>query len=682
MKQYINDKYPHLLHGGDYNPEQWIDVKEDIWNADMRLMRESDCNEMTVGIFSWAVIEPKEGEYDFSFLDEIIEKIYKNDGRVILATPSGGKPRWLANKYPEVLRVRSDGLREHFDDRHNHCFTSPVYRKKVTEINERLSKRYGKHPAVLAWHVSNEYGGACYCSLCQEAFRKFLRKRYQDDIEKLNKAYWATFWSHRYSYFEEIEVPSDLTDTRLHGLNLDWRRFTTAQTVDFMKAEISALKAHSDLPVTHNFVAWQSDLNHWEVAKELDFVSWDSYPDWHTKKQADAASETAFLHDLYRSMKRRSYLQMESAPGCANWKEINALKRPGVDTLQGLQAIAHGSDSVQYFQWRKSRGSLEKFHGAVVDHVGTNETRIFKAVSETGRRLKNIDEVAGTFVKAKAALLYDWENMWALNDSLGFKLKRKRYNETCLEYYKVFWENAVAVDFVNAHSDLTDYDLVIAPMLYMTDEETISRLTDYVKKGGVLYATYLSGMVDGTDLCYLNGFPANGLKEVFGIWNEEIDSLPDQLRGEVSYCGKTYEAVDFCELIHVKSATPLAAYSKDFYRGMPALTCNRYGAGKAYYQAFRDTGDFKKEVFQTILNDLKIERAIPTYGHDCITAHKRTDGETEYLFVENYSEESVSGIDLGGQYTDIETDETVESTDLPAYGVRVLKRKIEKGERE
>lgn len=679
-KLHINDNYPHLLHGGDYNPEQWIDVKDEIWNDDMRLMREANCNEMTVGIFSWAMLEPREGEYDFSFLDEIIEKIYKNGGRVILATPSGAKPRWLANKYPETLRVRGDGRREHFDDRHNHCFTSPIYREKVTAIDKKLSERYGKHPAVVAWHLSNEYGGTCFCPLCQEAFRKFLRKKYDNDIEKLNKAYWATFWSHRFSSFDEIEAPADLTDTRLHGLNIDWRRFTTAQTIDFMKTEIAAVRTNSSLPVTTNFVAWQYDLNHYEIAKELDFVSWDSYPDWHVYEQSRVASETAFLHDLYRATKQRSYLLMESAPGCANWKSVNMLKRPGMDTLQALQTIAHGSDSVQYFQWRKSRGSLEKFHGAVVDHVGTNETRIFKTVSETGRRLKNIDEVAGTFAEAKVAVIYDWENMWALNESMGFKFKKKNYNATCLSYHKAFWKRAVATDVVSAHSDLSKYDLVVAPMLYMADEDTIERLTEYVKNGGTLYATYMLGMVDGTDLCHLKGFPGGKLKEVFGIWNEEIDSIPDEYRGGVTYDGKEYEAEDFCESIHARGAQILAVYSKDFYKGTPAFTRNVYGKGKAYYQAFRDTGAFKEEAIERILKEEKIAGVIPApaYGLPCgVSAHMRTDGETEYLFVENYSDDEVKNIELGGTYTDTETGETKTSVDLSAYDGCVLKRERE-----
>jgi beta-galactosidase len=243
----------------------------------------------------------------------------------------------------------------------------------------------------------------------------------------------------------------------------------------------------------------------------------------------------------------------------------------------------------------------------------------------------------------------------------------------------VFWENAVAVDFVNSHSDLSNYDLVIAPMLYMTDEDTITRLTEYIEKGGTLYATYMLGMVDGTDLCYLGGFPANELKDVFGIWNEEIDSLPDDMRSGVSYNGKNYDGLDFCELIHSKTATVLAEYNKDFYSAMPALTCNEYGKGKAYYQAFRDTGDFKKEVLKKILKDLHIDGALPAienglpYG---VSAHKRTDGETEYLFVENYSDTAVNDVKLGEIYTDMETGTSCDCVSLEKYSAIVLKRRL------
>lgn len=672
-KKFINEKFPHFLHGGDYNPEQWIDTKE-IWDEDMRLMQEANCNEMSVGIFSWAMLEPKDGEYDFSFMDEILDKIYANGGRVFLATPSGARPHWLGDKYPEVYRVDNFGRRMHFGGRHNHCLTSPEYRRKVREINTRLAQRYSSHPAVIGWHISNEYNGECFCPLCQQAFREYLKKRYDGDINKLNFAYWTTFWSHKYDNFDQIEAPGPMTETSVHGLNIDWRRFISHQTVDFMKEEIKPLKAvDASIPVTTNMMPGVHTTDYSKFAEHLDVVSWDSYPDWHVNPAAQ--QETAFWHDYFRTLKGRPFMLMESAPGLVNWKPYNKLKRPGVDVLASMQAIAHGSDTVQYFQFRKSRGSAEKFHGAVVDHVGTNQTRVFKEVQKTGARLKALDgDVAGTIVKSDVAIMYDLENRWALDNSQGFQNRDKKYIATAEAYHKSLWKRAISVDVITPKDGLDQYKLVILPMQYMVTGEMLEKIRAYVEGGGTVYATYTLGMVDGTDLCYLGGFPGGVLKDVFGIWNEEIDTLTPEDRGEMTFDGKKYEIVDYSELVHLRGAKALGEYTKEFYAGMPAFTVNEYGKGKAYYQTFRDTGAFKDAALDMILKELDIKGVIPTPPAN-VTAHARTDGEHEFLFVENYNAEPVDGVKIFGQYEEIETGEKVNGEiSLPAYSVRVFKK--------
>lgn len=677
MKKYINEGFPHFIHGADYNPEQWIATKE-IWDEDMKLMREANCNEMTVGIFSWSNLEPREGEYDFSFLDEIIERVYAAGGRVVLATPSGARTHWLADKYPEVLRVDKNGVRARYGARHNHCYTSPAYREKVSKINKLLSERYGKHPAVLAWHLSNEYGGECYCPLCVEAFRNFLREKYENDIEKLNFAYWTSFWSHKYDSFEQVEPPFNHGETGILGLNLDWKRFVTRQTKDFMIAEIQAIRAGgSELPVTTNMMQNYPQLDYAELAEPLDVISWDSYPDWNGKGHFDAMIGAAFWHDFFRSLKKRPHMLMESAPGLVNWKEINKLKRPGMDTLASLQAVAHGSDSVQYFQFRKGRGGFEKWHGAVVDHVGTSETRVFKAVQKTGEILQKIDEIAGSAVRSKAAVVFDWENLWALEEAQGFQNSDKKYMATCMRYYQALHNRCVSVDVVNARADWSGYDLVVAPMLYSIGEETAEKIRSFVERGGTFYATYALGMVNETDLCYLDGFPCGKLKEVFGIWNEEIDTLYPDERGEVEMGGKKYETADYSERIHLRGATCLATYAKDFYAGEPALTVNAYGKGKAYYQAFRDTGALTDETLYRIVKELKIPTALPKpqtlpLG---VTAHIREDEENEYLFLQNFSENRAENISLGKTYEDMLTGEKISVASLDGYSCRVLKAK-------
>lgn len=678
QRQYACPSFPNLLHGADYNPEQWLAEKDTIWNEDMRLMKLANCNEMSVGIFSWAALEPEEGKYDFSFLDEIIEKIHQNGGKVILATPSGARPRWMAEKYPEVLRVNDRLEKQHYSERHNHCMTSPVYRQKVAAINQRLAQRYGNHPAVIAWHISNEYGGECRCPLCQDAFRDYLRRKYDNDIEKLNHAYWASFWSHQFTDFSQVEAPSKLTDRVMHGLNLDWRRFMTHQTKDFIQNEIAAIRAGgSDLPATINMMWGYYDLDYNELAEAIDFASWDSYPSWHkggNDFQAHLGAHTAFWHDYYRSMKQKPFLLMESAPGLVNWHSVNKLKRPGMDTLQSMQAVAHGADSVQYFQFRKSRGSVEKFHGAVVDHVGTEHTRVFKAVQRTGQLLKTINEVAGSHAVSRVAICFDWDSRWAVDDA-QFMKNPKKYGETALEYYKYFWNRGISVDVISRKADWSLYDLVLVPMLYMTDEATIEKIDRYVADGGTVYATYTLGMVNETDLCYLGGFPGGKLKEVFGIWNEELDSLYDGQTVQVQGFAGSFTGVDCCELIHANTARVLATYASEFYAGMPALTVNAHGQGKAYYQAFRDTGEFKKAALDALTAELGITGVIPGCAAG-VTAHARYAEDTQYLFVENYTDAQARDIDLGGAFTDMESGEITEKVTLPPFGVRIFKRTI------
>ena len=675
MKKYINDKFPHFLHGGDYNPEQWIRTKE-IWDEDMRLMNLANCNEMTVGIFSWATIEPEEGVFDFSFLDEIIDKIYAAGGRVILATPSGARPRWLAEKYPEVLRVTEKGEKKKYGGRHNHCYTSPIYRDKVRIINTKLAERYGKHPAVLAWHVSNEYGGYCYCPLCENAFKKFVAERYHNDIDELNEQWWSTFWSHNYRSFDDVEFPTPLGEQSIHGLNIDFKRFVSHQTADFMKNEVEAIKAVCpELPVTTNMMGLYDKVNYWELGEQMDIASWDSYPKWHSPEHDSQLINAAYCHDFYRSLKNRPYLLMESAPGLVNWQEYNKLKRPGVDRVNGLMAIAHGSDSVQYFQWRKGRGSSEKFHGAVVDHLGTENTRVFNEVKKTGATLKAIDEICGTMVKSRVAVVYDWENRWALQDAQGFCRYEKKYTDTNRGYYKKLWNRGISVDITNLHRDLSGYDLVIAPMQYMVDEKAIKNIEEFVRNGGTFYTTYMFGMVNENDLCYLGGFPAKNLKEVFGIWNEEIDTLyPCDKVAVKAKDGKEYTAVDYCELIHARGAKVLAEYASEFYAGRPALTVNEYGKGKAYYQAFRDNGEVWEDVLDVLVKELGIEEAIPTPLPRMVTAHVREDGDDKYLFVENYSGNEVKELPLGGEYRNMETLEVCSKVDLDGFDVKILKK--------
>ena len=666
-----------MLHGGDYNPDQWFEYPE-IIDEDMRLMKLAGCNVMSIGIFSWAMLEPSEDNYDFSFIDMIMDKLAANGIYALLATPSAGKPSWMSKAHPEILRVDNMGHRFKQGERANHCFTSPYYREKVYKLNRLLAERYKNHPALLGWHISNEYHGECYCEKCTSAFREWLKEKYNNDLTQLNRLYWNTFWGHTYSNWDEIFPPTPLSETLTHALNLDWHRFVSHQTLEFMKNEIAPFREITpNIPVTTNFMYYFNELDYFKYAEHLDVISWDSYPKWHSPSpNEDVARDAAFMHDLYRSLKGgKPFMLMESVPSAICGAEFNKLKRPNMHILSSLQAVAHGSDTVQYFQWRKSRGGAEKFHGAVVDHCGHEHTRVFRDVAQLGEILSKLDDVVGSYVKSDVALYYDYQNNWAIDDLWGLHNRDRKYFETLQNHYNTFWEKGVNVDIVNSDSDLSDYKLVVAPMLYMTKPELIDRLEEYVKNGGCLVCTYVTGWVDENDLCYLGGFPASKLKDVFGLWSEEIDTLYDEDKNHVKMSdGKCYKAVEYCEVIHPTTAETLGSYTEDYYADMPAVTKNRFGSGSAYYIAFRSGTDFLCGFYSKLIDELKPNRALDIDFPHGVTAHAREDENAKYIFVENYNSYPCT-IHAGG-CIDMLTNEPVSDLTLESFECRVLKLKF------
>lgn len=661
-----------FLHGGDYNPEQWLD-RPDILEEDVRLMKKADVNSATLGVFSWSVLEPEEGEFHFEWLEAIIDRLYQNGIYTVLSTPSGARPAWLDAAYPEAMRVDRTGMRAHHGGRHNHCMSSPIYREKVALIDRKLAERFGSHPGVIMYHISNEFSGECFCPHCAKKFKGYLADKYDNDIEKLNAAWWTAFWSHRYNSFEQIEPPFANGETSVMGLNLEWKRFTTWNTNDFMKAEIEVLHSVTpDIPTTANLMRLFGGLDYRKMAPDMDVVSWDNYPTFHNDWEtlADTMTETAFQHAVMRSLKRgKPFMMMESAPGLVNWQPVNKLKRPGVHRLACIQAVACGSDSVQYFQWRKGRGSYEQFHGAVVDHIGTDDTRVFREVAEVGELLRKIAPAAGTTVKPRAALLFDWDNRWAIDDAKAFSQASKKYEETCIDIWKAFFRLGVDMDVVGSDEDLSDYNVVAAPMLYMLQPGTAENLKRFVERGGQLFATYCTGYVDKEQLCFLGGFPGDGLKSLFGIVSEEIDSLyPSDRNGIVLEDGSCWEVRDYAEILRVQDAQVLGTYADDFYKGTAALTCKEYGKGRAYYAAARTAAEQMQPLFGKLLADAGIPvRKLPE-GVEC---HVRSGESGNYAFYLNSTSEQVSVSGVAGR--ELVTDAEVEGVlTLPAFGVAVV----------
>ena len=633
-----------LLHGADYNPEQWLD-RPDILARDIELMKEAHCNVVSMGMFSWSMLEPEEGNYQFEWLESVINNLYDNGIYTFLSTPSGARPHWLAKKYPEVLRVEKNRVRNLFGLRHNHCYTSPAYREKVAQINGELAKRFANHPGVLLWHLSNEYGGECHCPLCQEAFRNWLKEKYQT-LDALNDAWWTTFWSHRYTSWDQIESPAPHGEMMLHGLNLDWYRFVSHQTLDFVKWEKDSVKSYNpELPVTINMMYYFYGINYFDTKDLIDIVSWDSYPVWHKAGTTDLeiGCDTAMMHDIMRSIKNEPFLLMESTPSMTNWQNVAKLKKPGMHMLSSMQAVAHGSNSVQYFQWRKSRGASEKFHGAVIDHYGKSDTRVFREVSELGQRLEGLTSLTETCNQAQVAILFDWDNRWAIDDMQGPRNIGMHYKETVQQHYKAFWKMGIPTDFVDMSCDISKYKVLVAPMMYLLRNGFEQKIKVFVEAGGTLITTYWSGIVNETDLCYLEGTP-HGLMDVVGLRSEEIDGLFD---GETNSASATtsswltqsesYTCSELCDLIIPSTAKTLMTYNEDFYANQPALTVNSFGQGQAYYIATKFEDKFYDDFYAQVLEELGIKRPLDTALPEGIII---TDREG-YLFIQNFNREAV-----------------------------------------
>ncbi|TYP71388.1 beta-galactosidase [Paenibacillus methanolicus] len=667
-------KLPKMLYGGDYNPEQW---DESVWPEDMRLIRLAGMDIATVNVFSWALLQPDENTYNFETLDRIMDMLQENGIHACLATGTGAHPAWMARQYPEILRVDFEGRKRKFGGRHNSCPSSEAYRAHSVRLASKLAERYKDHPALLLWHVSNEYGGDCYCDNCAARFRLWLQRKY-GTLDKLNEQWNTRFWGHTFYDWEEIVPPNVLSEawegdrTNFQGISLDYARFNSDGMLECYKLEYDALKAHTpDVPVTTNLMGTYKPLDYFKWAKHMDIVSWDNYPSADTP-----VSFTAMTHDLMRGLKDGApFLLMEQTPSQQNWQAYNTLKRPGVMRLWSYQAVAHGADSVMFFQLRRSVGACEKYHGALIEHVGHEHTRVFRECAELGAELSKLgDAFLGARADSKVAIMYDWENRWAIEYSSGPTVALK-YVDEVHKYYDALYQLGISVDMVSFESDLSGYDVVIAPVMYMVKPGLAKRIEAYTQNGGTFVTTFFSGIVNENDIVTLGGYPGE-LRGLLGIWAEEIDALfPGHTNRIVmnetfgSLQGE-YDCSILCDLIHAETADVLAAYGQDFYQGMPVLTRNRFGSGEAYYVASSPEASF----LQGFLGELCARRGIaPLPGvAQGVEATRRVKDGRSYLFVLNHNAEAAS-IDLKHGGTDLLTGASLSGvSEIAGRGVLIV----------
>lgn len=667
----FSNKVNKIVYGGDYNPEQW---PEEIWAEDMRLLKEANIDIVTLNVFSWAALQPSEETYDFSKLDKIMEMVRDNGLQVCLATSTGAHPAWMAKKYPDILRTEFNGLKRKFGGRHNSCPNSPTYEKYSVRLAQKIAERYRDYNNIVAWHISNEFGGECYCENCEKAFRVWLKKKYQT-IENVNRAWNTAFWGHTFYDWDEIVLPNLLSEhfeqdrSQFQGITVDYKRFNSESILECYKREYDALKAITpDIPITTNLMGFYKPLDYKMWAKYMDVVSWDNYP-----SNEDSPAQIAMSHDLMRGINGgEPFLLMEQTPSVTNWLPYNALKRPGVMRLWSYQAVAHGSDSVMFFQMRRTVGACEKLHGAVIDHVGTNETRVFREVKALGAELKELGEqTLGAVTDAKAAIYFDWDNWWAIECSAGPNCDLK-YKDEIYNYYQALYKLNIPVDIVGPEDDLGKYQLLIAPILYMTKTGYDEKIRTFVKNGGTFVTTFFSGIADEHDLIVTGGYPGK-LRDIMGIWVEESDALPSGAENHFTYRGKAYPAKLLCDLSHLEGAEALSVYEEDFYAQMPVITKNQFGDGRAYYVATRSNEEFYQTLMADICEECGVESLLAPQENLEVTMRRNENGR--FLFLLNHADREQETVMTEAGCGLLEKQEYAagDVVSVPAKGVQIIR---------
>ncbi len=627
--------FKRILYGGDYNPNQW---PEEIWKEDMRIFRNAHINSATINVFSWAALQPAEERYDFSRLDTVIDMLSRENYDIVLATSTAALPAWMVKRYPEVSRTDYEGRHHKFGQRHNACPNSRVYQHFAKKLAGKLAERYGNNQHISCWHINNEYSGECYCENCEKAFRVWLRRRY-GTLEALNKAWNLEFWGHTIYDWDEIVLPNILGEgrggdkTAFAGISIDYRRFNSDSMLENFIMERNVIRQFDkNAPITTNLMGTYKGLDYFKWAKEMDIVSWDNYPAYDTPW-----SNVAMCHDLMRGLKDAPFMLMEQTPSQQNWQQYSTLKRPGQLRAQSYQTIAHGADTIQYFQLRRSVGGCEKFHGAVIAHAGTENTRVFGEVKQIGEELERLGSATlGSRNVSEVGILFDWENYWALEYTSGPSAELK-YVDQMNQYYRFFYDRNISVNMIPTDEDFGRYKIVVAPVLYMVKKGMKEALEAFVKKGGVLVLTFMSGLADESDNVYTGGYPGP-LRKLAGVWVEEIDALAAHQSNEVVFADGTKAKCGLvCDLMHLEGAQSLGEYGSDFYAKRPAVTRNCFGEGAVYYIGTRMENAGLDKVMEMAVKDAAVKPVIE--GADGLEVTCRKADGCSYYFVINFKDE-------------------------------------------
>ncbi|MFC9504308.1 beta-galactosidase [Streptomyces sp. NPDC057002] len=659
-----------LAFGGDYNPEQW---PESVWQEDVRLMREAGVTMVSVGIFSWALLEPSPGVYDFGWLDRVLDLLHENGIRVDLGTPTVCPPVWFYRAHPEALPVTPEGVRHEFGSRAAICHSNADYRSAAAAITTQLAEHYGDHPALAMWHVHNEYGvpvSACYCDACAAHFRRWLATTY-GTVDAVNEAWGTAFWGQRYADFGQINPPR-LTPTSVNpGQALDYKRFADATMRENFVTERDILHRLSPgVPVTTNFMTALSQcdsVDYWAWGREVDIVTNDHYLITDGRR---THVNLAMAADLTRSVAGGApWLLLEHSTSGVNWQPRNPAKAPGQLARNSLAHVARGSDGAMFFQWRQSRRGAEKFHSAMLPHGGT-DTRVWREVTDLGAAVETLSEIRGTRTEADVAVLWDWHSWWAQN--LDWRPSEDHdARERADAFYEVLYDRHLTVDFAHPEADLSRYPLVVVPALYLMTETAGNNLKAYVENGGTLVVSYFSGIVDEHDAVHEGAYPGP-LRDVLGVTVEEFSPLLPGERVRVTGTDGSEPVADvWTEFVVPRGAETVWTYADGLTADRPAVTRHRLGEGTAWYVSTRLDTDGLDALLGRAIEDARLAPRADL-PRDVEVVRRSGDSGT-YLFAFNHTG-SDTKVPLETPGTELLTGEPAAGRlAVPAGAVRVVR---------
>ena len=623
--------------GVDYYPEHW---PEERWPEDARLMAEAGFNVVRLAEFAWSKMEPRDGHYDFEWLDRAISILASHDIRVVLGTPTASPPSWLMTKHPDIFRVREDGQRLTFGNRRTYCPNNPVYHDYTCRIVTQMAEHYAEHPAVIGWQIDNEFGDRCYCPVCIQSFQTWLRRRY-GELDILNQKWGTAFWSHTYTDWGEIPLPLTTGDSPNPGLALDFFRFSSDSYVAYQQMQIDILreKCPGHL-ITHNFMGFKYDrINYFDLARSLDFAALNHYQRTQWGMQADVdPSLAALTADTTRGLKSHNFWMTEQQAGSGGWEIVSVSPRPGELRLWAYQSIAHGADAIIFFRWRTARFGTEQYWHGLLDH-DARPSRRYEEIKLMGAEIRKAGEhIYGSAIKPAVAMILSYDSRFAFQ--IQANNPQFSYPQHFHRFYRALYDRHVAIDIVTPTADLSAYKLVVAPALHVVSDAATDNLKRFVEAGGVLVITQRSGVKDEANAVVNQRLPGL-LAEVCGVEVDEYDSLGADVHNELEFALSELASSSpifvgvWCDVLKPSGAAVVARYTQDYYAGKPAITLNRFGQGQVVYVGTLGDAPLYEALVGWLLDLAGVQPLLTAPGGVEVT--ERWQGDQRLLFVLNHT---------------------------------------------